>query len=124
MKFENKYDLAPGVEHLFEFKTKEEEWEHGAKMIMFRFFSELEKINHGKPIRKKELAKAIGTSASFVTQLFQGDKLVNLITLAKIQEAYDISFEIRAIKNSPKEEQSTTERSVDDASLDALKLVV
>jgi transcriptional regulator with XRE-family HTH domain len=124
MKFENKYDVAPGVEHLFEFKNKEEEWEHEAKMIMFRFFSELEKINNSKPIKKKELAKAIGTSASFVTQLFQGDKLVNLTTLAKIQEAYDITFEIRAKKNLPKEGQSTSDRSVDDASLDALKLVV
>jgi transcriptional regulator with XRE-family HTH domain len=100
MKFKDKYNIAPEFENLFSFKTKEDELEHEAKMIMFRFLSELEKLNSEKPIKKKELAKAINTSASFITQLYQGDKLVNLLTLAKIQEAYNITFEIRAKLNS------------------------
>jgi hypothetical protein len=100
MKFKEKYNIAPEFENLFAFKNKEEELEHEAKMIMFRFLSELEKLNSDKPIKKKELAKAISTSASFITQLYQGDKLVNLLTLAKIQEAYNITFEIKAKLNT------------------------
>ncbi|GAA4308005.1 helix-turn-helix transcriptional regulator [Compostibacter hankyongensis] len=100
MKFKDKHSIAPEFEDLFSFKNKEEELEHEAKMIMFRFLSELEKLNPEKPIKKKELAKAIDTSASYVTQLYQGDKLINLLTLAKIQDAYNLSFEIKAKHNA------------------------
>lgn len=100
MKFKEKYTLAAGFENLFSFKNKEEELEHEAKMIMFRFLSELEKIAGEKPIKKKELAKAIHTSPSYVTQLFRGDKLVNLLTLAKFQDFYDITFHIEARFNA------------------------
>lgn len=100
MKFNEKYDIAPGAESLFNFKSKEEELTHEAKMIMFRFLSEFEKLNLHKPIKKKDLAQAIGTSASFITQLFQGDKLVSLQTLAKLQDAYDFTFEIQAKANT------------------------
>ncbi len=81
MKFKDKYNIGPGFEDLFSFKNKEEELEHEAKMIMFRFLSELDKVFAEKPIRKKDLAAAIKTSASFITQLYQGNKLVNLLTL-------------------------------------------
>jgi len=100
MKFKDKYEISPEFESLFSFKTKEEELEHEAKMIMFRFFSELENFAGQHPIKKKELAKAIQTSASYITQLYQGDKLVNLPTLAKIQDAYNLTFEIKAKRNS------------------------
>jgi transcriptional regulator with XRE-family HTH domain len=95
MKFKDKYNIEPGYEHLFKFDNIKSEIDHESKMIMFRFFSELEKFN-GKPIIKKDLAKSINTTASYITQLFNGDKLVNLTTLAKIQEAYNITFEIKA----------------------------
>ncbi len=100
MKFNDKYNVAPEFDNLFSFKSKKEEIEHEAKMIMFRFLSELEKINIEKPIKKKELAQALKTSASYITQLYQGDKLINLLTLAKIQEAFNISFEIKAKHNT------------------------
>lgn len=100
MKFKEKYDIAPKFEALFSFKSAAEELEHEAQMIMFRFLSELEKINSETPIKKKELAKKIGTSASFITQLYQGNKLANLLTIAKLQAAYDITFEIKAKPNT------------------------
>jgi transcriptional regulator with XRE-family HTH domain len=100
MKFNDKYKIASEYQNLFEFKSNEEEIEHEAKMIMFRFISELEKVFHDKPIKKKDLAKFIGTSASFITQLYNGDKITNLYTLAKIQRAYNITFEISAKRNS------------------------
>lgn len=100
MKFNDKYNVAPEFENLFAFKTKKEEIEHEAKMIMFRFFSELEKINSENPIKKKELAQALKTSASYITQLYHGDKLINLLTLAKVQDAYNITFDIKAKHNT------------------------
>ena len=100
MKFKDKYNIAPEFESVFTEKNKEEELEHEAKMIMFRFLNELEKLNPEKPLKKKDLAQAINTSASFITQLYRGDKLINLHTLAKIQDAYNITFEIKAKLNS------------------------
>lgn len=96
MKFKDKYHIAPEFESLFTFQSKEEEWEHEAKMLMFRFLNELEKIQGDNPIKKKDLAKAIGTSASYITQLYRGDKLMNLLTLAKLQDAYNFTFDIKA----------------------------
>jgi transcriptional regulator with XRE-family HTH domain len=99
MTYNEKYNVSPEFENLFNFKSKEEEFEHEAKMLMFRFLSEMEKLNNSNPLKKKELAKAIGTSASYITQLYQGDKLIYLITLAKLKQAYDFTFEIKAKSN-------------------------
>jgi len=99
VKFKEKFNINAEFEGLFTEKSKEEELEHEAKMIMFRFLNELEKMNSEKPIKKKDLAKALNTSASFITQLYRGDKLINLLTLAKIQDAYNITFEINAKLN-------------------------
>jgi len=100
MKFKEKYDVAKGFENLFEFDSKEAELEHEAKMIMFRFLSELERLHENQPMAKKNIAEAIGTSPSYITQIFQGNKLINLITLAKLQEAYNFTFEIKAVPNA------------------------
>ena len=107
MKFKDKYNIDPEFESVFTEKNKEEELEHEAKMIMFRFLNELEKLNPEKPLKKKDLAQAINTSASFITQLYRGDKLINLHTLAKIQEAYNITFEIKAKLNSNNSQSET-----------------
>jgi transcriptional regulator with XRE-family HTH domain len=99
MKFSEKFDITPGMS-LFSMQNLKRKKQHEAKMIMFRFLSELGKSNSGEPVSKKELTKAIGVSASYITQLYRGDKLINLLTLAKLQDAYDITFEIKAKANS------------------------
>lgn len=95
MKLNDKFTISPEFDDLFAFQSKEDEIEHESKMIMFRFLSELERLN-GKPIKKKDLAKALETSPGYITQLFRGDKLINLTMLAKIQDVFDIRFEITA----------------------------
>ena len=107
MKFKEKFNINDEFEGLFTEKSKEEELEHEAKMIMFRFLNELEKLNPEKPLKKKDLAIALNTSASFITQLYRGDKLINLHTLAKIQDAYNITFEIKAKLNSDDSQAET-----------------
>lgn len=100
MKFNEKYNIDPEFEDLFSFKSEEEQLEHDAKMIMFRFFNELEKLEIDAPIRNKDIAEIFGSSKSYVTQLMRGDKLINLLKIAKIQKSYDITFEIKARHNS------------------------
>lgn len=84
------------------FKTGKEKIEHDAQMISFRFLSEISRLmEESEPsINKKELAEKLRTSSSYITQLFQGNKLLNFPSLAKIQEVFDVTFEIKAIGNS------------------------
>jgi transcriptional regulator with XRE-family HTH domain len=100
MKFNEKYNIDPEFEDLFNFKNEEEQLDHDAKMIMFRFFNELEKLEIDTPIRNKDIAEIFGSSKSYVTQLMRGDKLINLLKIAKLQKSYDITFEIKAKHNS------------------------
>ncbi len=71
------------------------------RLLMFRFLSEVEKITEERGITRKELAKMIGTSPSFITQLYRGTKIVNLATLAKLQKALNFRFRIEAVGSFP-----------------------
>ena len=69
------------------------------QVLMYRFLAEVEKITDEREISRRQLAKLLGTSASYITQIFQGNKVINLDLLARIQRALDIKFEITAIPN-------------------------
>jgi transcriptional regulator with XRE-family HTH domain len=61
---------------------------------MFRFLDIVERKREKRGWSRKELAKKVGTSASYITQLMRGDKLINMLTLAKMQKALNIKFDI------------------------------
>lgn len=71
--------------------------ELGAKMLMAQFLSQIQEEADRRQLRRKDLAEMIGTSASYLTQLFRGHKLMNLTTAAKFQMALDLKFEIREV---------------------------
>ena len=79
---------------LLGFQTEEEKIEHRSKMIMFNFLDIVEKEMANRKMSKKDLAEKLNTSASFVTQLFTGTKTVNLLTIAKLEQIFDIKFQI------------------------------
>lgn len=70
-----------------------------ARILMFRFLGEVDKICRKREISRKELAVRTGTSASYITQLFQGKKIINFLMLAKIQKVLNISFNIEVSDN-------------------------
>jgi transcriptional regulator with XRE-family HTH domain len=102
-KFRNSEEIRKAFQDLLAFNSYEEEIGHGAHMIMFRFLSEIEILSEEREMTQKELAQKIGTSASYLTQLYRGNKLLNLMTIAKFEKALDITFEIKA-KRKPKKE--------------------
>ena len=77
-------------------ETTGEDIHHDAKILMYRFLSEVERLLDERNINRKELAESIGTSASYITQLFRGNKMLNLETVAKFQKVFDIKFDIKA----------------------------
>ncbi len=76
-------------------KSDKERLEFEAKMIHLDFISRLQELMKFKNINsKRELADLLETSPSFVTQLFSGEKLINLKNLARLQRALDIKYTI------------------------------
>lgn len=70
---------------------------HLSQMLMYRFLSEIEKITDDRNISRKQLAELIGVSPSYITQLYRGNKPLNIETLAKVEKALDFRFDIKAI---------------------------
>lgn len=88
-------EIRNEFQKLFE-KTPEEQVEHRAQLLSYIFLSEAQKAMDRKGWTRKQLADEIGTSGSYLTQLFRGDRLLNLKTVAKIETALGIEFEIMA----------------------------
>jgi len=99
MKFKSENEIKKAYSSAFSNIDSQEDVEHEYRMISYRFLSEIEKLADGKKWNKKELASHIGTSASYITQLFRGTKLINLPTLAKLQKIFDVTFEVKAVPN-------------------------
>lgn len=68
--------------------------EHRAGMISLIFLSEVEKEMDRLGLTKTDLAKMLGTSKSYLTQLWRGDKYVNVTLLARIENALKMEFKI------------------------------
>jgi transcriptional regulator with XRE-family HTH domain len=100
----NKAGINPEFEDLFSFKSDKEKIEHMSQMISYRILSEVEKICDEKNIKKKDLAEMIGTSRSYITQLFRGTKYVNTDVMAKFECALDFTYNIVAKRNEDSHE--------------------
>ena len=91
----NKKAIQKAFQDLLEPASREEKLELETLMLSTKFLSEIQLICDKRNILKKELAEKIGTSPSYVTQLFRGNKIINLETIAKIQIELGVSFNIR-----------------------------
>lgn len=81
---------------IFEIPNEKERIRHETQILRFRFLSEIEKYQELQDITRKKLSEKINTSASYLTQVFRGDKPLNFETVAKIQAALNITFHIQA----------------------------
>ena len=97
----NNIIINPAFDSLFTFKNEEEKIEHDAGMISLRMLSEVEKFCDDRNIKKTDLAAMVGTSKSYITQLFRGDKNINANIMARFENALGVTFETRL---KPKEE--------------------
>ena len=96
----NKKEIQQAFRETLTPATDKERIELETLMLMARFLSEIEKVCEERGLLKKDLAKMIGTSASYITQLFRGNKIINLETIAKIMLALDIQFDVKIKKKS------------------------
>jgi transcriptional regulator with XRE-family HTH domain len=96
----NHDDLKKGFENLFAQRSEEAETKHDSFMLMAAFLNEIEYIQEQDNVSRKELAKKIKISGSYLTQVFRSKKPLNFLTLAKIKRALDIRFEIKAFRKN------------------------
>jgi len=111
MKSSNKgyQEIAVAFNSVLSFDNEQDQLELEAKIIMAKFLDRIQEIADQKGLKKKDLAQKIGTSASYITQLYRGHKLLNLMTLAKFQRALDIEFEvsIKGTEQIPMKKENT-----------------
>lgn len=77
---------------LLSFKDDEERIDVKASFIQLDILDEVKKIMKEKNISRTELAEKLKKSKSFVSQLFSGDKALNLKMIAQFQEIFDAKF--------------------------------
>lgn len=109
-------EIKASFNRIFDSFSEEEKLEQRAKLLAFKFLSEVEKAMDREGITRKELAKRIGTSASYITQLFRGDRLLNFNTMAKMEQALGLDFEIKnksTVEPSPDEIPNPFDKKVD-----------
>lgn len=82
-EFESLFSMSP-----------EEQIEHDASMLAFQFLSKVDQFLAKEGISKKELAQRINTSASFITQMFRGNRKPSWKILAKMQAELDLEFKV------------------------------
>ncbi len=100
----NNIKISAEYADLFVFANEKEKHAHNAQMISYKILSEVEKVCEERKLNKKDLALKIGTSKSYITQLFRGSKSVNTQIMAKFEDVLDITFQIEAILNEEKTE--------------------
>jgi len=100
MSFENE-KMVNDLESLLSFNNKEEKIELEAELLHLKFIKVIEEAMKLEGISKTEIASQLTTSKSYITQLFSGDRLINMKTLARLQDVLDISFEVEARRKKP-----------------------
>lgn len=106
-------EIKSAFDDLFKFENEKDQYEVDAKLLMAKFLSELNPVIEEKGLKRKELAEMIGTSASYLTQLYRGHKLINLITLAKLQKALDVKFAV-GIEGRNESDKTVSEEDIAD----------
>lgn len=90
-------DYINKLKTIFHHNTFEEEVDFETEMLTSCFLSEIEKAAEKQGITRKELAERVGTSPSYITQIFRGNKTPNLKILTAMGLAVGRKFDVRAV---------------------------
>lgn len=79
------------------FDSVDEKINFDATFISLVFISEIEKHMDKIGMKKTDLARELKTSKSYLTQLWRGDKVLNMSMIARIQFVLRVKFEIKLL---------------------------
>lgn len=101
------------IKEVFSFENEEDAIQFEAEMIHLDLMNEISKLMDSRKMNKAELSKSLGTTKGYVTQLFSGDRLLNLKTLAKIQQIFNVRIKLQFVeKPKSKKAENKPEISV------------
>ena len=80
-------------EEILSFKDSNERIEHEADMISLKIAIRISEYLVERGISKKDLARLMGKSPAYITQILRGDKRINMIFLARLMDALDLRFD-------------------------------
>ncbi|RZJ48003.1 MAG: XRE family transcriptional regulator, partial [Flavobacterium sp.] len=87
-------EIKNSFNEILSITSEQERLELEAQSLAFSFLAEIDKAMNEQKMSKKALANQMGTSASYITQLFRGDRLPNFTNLAKMKDALGLEFDI------------------------------
>jgi len=90
------------MKEVFTFENDAERIQFEAETIHLDIMSEVRTLMNAHNMNKAELAKSLQTSKGYITQLFSGDKLINLKMIAKIQRLFSVKLTPQFIKKEVK----------------------
>jgi len=99
--------LKSEFNRVLQFEDDTDRVEHDSKILMFKFLSLIETEMENKGMNKKNLAHLLETSPSYVTQLFRGNKTINLYKLAQLQLLFNIEFDVQIVPKGKQKIKST-----------------
>ena len=87
-------EMIAGLEHLFKVDNDEEKIELKTSIIQLDILDEVKKlmVYQHKKMTLTELAAKLGKSKSFVSQIFSGDKSINLKMIAHLEGIFKVKF--------------------------------
>lgn len=94
----NVKEIVENIKNSLNTISEEDQIDIEASVLMLNFLAEIENIQKIRSIDRMSLAKSINVSPSYLTQVFSGNKPLNFKTLAKIQKALNIRFEVKTVE--------------------------
>lgn len=82
------------LKELLRFHNDTEKLQFEAEKIHLDVMYQVRLLMSEHGMNKKMLAERLDTSKGYISQLFSGDKLINLKLLAKLQRIFNVRFEI------------------------------
>jgi ribosome-binding protein aMBF1 (putative translation factor) len=99
-------ELKQGFRDIVRLRNDQEKLEFEAEMIHLQVMDQIRTLMEEQGMNKTMLAKHLNTTKGYVSQLFSGDKLLNLKLLAKFQRIFQIQFEILPRKTVEEESKA------------------
>lgn len=94
-------DIRAAIRQLRDERSPQELDEQAAAMLSFGFLSEVAHLTEARGLTRRALAQAVGTTPSYITQLYRGDRLLNLTMVARFERALRVQFHIKAVSTTP-----------------------
>ena len=89
-----KQQMAEQLRDVLRFQDHDDRLEFEVEMIHLDIMSHVRQLMENQGMNKTMLAEQLQTSKGYISQLFSGDKIINLKLLVKLQRIFNVQFTI------------------------------